>query len=111
LLLVRRARERHSLSRERRWLIIAVTALMLIAPATALAGNPAENQYQLPPVSATGSGGGGDSKGRLNPPSATTGSSSSAATVAILAGGVVAIGGAAGLILYRRRRDHPGESG
>jgi len=111
LTLVRRARDRHSLSRGRRWLIIAVTTFMLAAPATALAGNPAENQYQLPPVSATGSGGGDDGKGRLNPPAATTGSGSSGATIAILAGGLVAIGGAAGLILYRRRRGHLGESG
>jgi len=99
------------LSRGRRWLIIAVTALMLALPASALAGNPAQNQYKLPPVSATGSDDGGQGDGRLNAPAATTtGSGSNAATIAILAGGVVAIGGAAGLILYRRRRAQSGES-
>jgi LPXTG-motif cell wall-anchored protein len=95
------------MSRGWRWLVLAMTVLALAAPAAAVAGNPAQSQYKLPPVSATGSGEG--DHGKLDPP-AGTGSGSSGTTIAILAGGLVAIGAAAGVIVYRRRRDRPSDT-
>jgi hypothetical protein len=108
---VRRETERHSWSRGRRWLVVAVALLALGAPATAWATSPGQDQYQVPPVSATGSGAGDQGGNRLDPPAATGGSGSSGTTVAILAGGLAAIGAAAGIIVYRRRRGGSSEAG
>jgi hypothetical protein len=102
----------HSGPRGPRSLTLLVTLLVLAAPVTASANNPAEKQYVLPSPSATGSGGSGHDRNRLDPAAATTtGSGSGGATIAILAGGLAAIGGAAGIIVYRRWRDRSSESG
>jgi hypothetical protein len=86
------------------WLLVAVTLLLLGAPQTASATDPAQDQYSLPAPSATGSGGGGNSHGRLDSPVATTGSGLSGGTVAILVGGLTVIGAGAAIVIYRRRQ-------